>query len=340
MFERVIVRKASIDDFDKIQEFLKLHWDENFIFVKYTEYFKYYSLVDDDFLFILGEGENTKKIYGVCGYLITNRLETTDLQLYLLRVIDNPNKFTSIDLIRYIENNINYRVISSCGVRPHVTVLYDFLGYRTGKLNHYYRLSDKEEYKIAIINQKRMTSGKPGTYKLKYIPSFDELKSIFNFERYREHVPYKDEWCIRHRYYDSLLHKYKVYVIDKGINKYDSLIVMREIKCNGAKICKIVDFVGYDEDIAGLNSAIGELMAQNDYEYIEFYNLGISEDYMEAAGFVLRHDDDPNIIPRLFEPFVQSNKDIYYFSNDYDNLHMYCGDSDQDRANMLQREND
>jgi len=333
--EDIIIREATLNDFENLQQFLKEYWDENFIFVHNSEYFKYYCVVDNKLLFVLGEGAKSKKIYGICGYVMTNRQEKTDLQLILLRVIENQNKLSSIDLIRYIENNINHRVLSSCGVRQNVTVLYELLGYRTGKLNHYYRLADKDEYKVAIINKKNIIPGKPGNYKLKHITSFVELSNLIDLKKYKNMVPYKDEWCIRHRYYESQIHKYKVYVIDKGNHIYDSLIVMREIEIRGTKICKIVDFVGIDEDIAGLYSFIDDMMKQNGYEYIEFYNLGISKDIMKAAGFVLRSDSDNNIIPRLFEPFVQENKDIYYFANDFDSLHMYCGDADQDRANKL-----
>lgn len=334
MMEEVVVREATINDLDRIQLFLKEYWDENFIFVHNTEYFKYYSVVDDELLFVLGEGEASKKIYGVCGYVITNRLEKKDIQIFLLRVIDNANKFTSVNLFRFMENNINYRVISSCGVRPNVTVLYDYLGYRTGRLNHYYRLADKKEYKVAVINNKNIVSGKPGYYRLKKIDTFDKLKRVFDLSMYNNCLPYKDEWCIRHRYYDSLIHKYKVYLIDKGTDIFDSLIVLREIDMRETKICKIVDFIGRDEDISGLSTYFDEMIQQNGYEYIEFYNLGIAHDIMEAAGFVLRTNDDPNIIPRLFEPFIQENKDIHYFVNDYEDIHMYCGDSDQDRANI------
>ena len=58
------------------------------------------------------------------------------------------------------------------------------------------------------------------------------------------HIPYKDEQCIRHRYFESMGRHYKVYGIDKGAVIYDSIIVMRELNYNGVNICKIVDFIG------------------------------------------------------------------------------------------------
>ena len=50
---------------------------------------------------------------------------------------------------------------------------------------------------------------------------------------------------------------------------------MREIDYKGTKICKIVDFIGMDEDISEISTAIEELIHRNNYEFIDFYCIGI-----------------------------------------------------------------
>jgi len=334
--EPVVIRHADLDDFYRVQKFLAEYWDDgNHIFVRSSEYFKYFQIVDGCFNVYLGEGKISKKIYGICAYVICNRLQETDVQLNLLRVIKNNNFFDSLQLLDYMKKDLNCRIFSACGVRPKVKVIYDFQGYYTGKLDHYYRLADKEEYKIAVVKKKNIPQIEGGKYSLRSLPSFEDFKARFNTSRYRHHKPYKDDWCIEHRYYKSMARTYQVYGIDKGKDVYDSIIVLREVCHNNAKICKIVDFIGLDEDIGELSSEFQRLIDENDYEYIDFYCTGISHSIMEKAGFILRTSDDENIIPQLFEPFVQANKDIYFFTNDINGFHMYRGDSDQDRANII-----
>jgi hypothetical protein len=172
-------------------------------------------------------------------------------------------------------------------------------------------------------------------YRLKLLSTFEELREHFNIEAYRQNKPYKDEWCIEYRYYKNIARNYKVYGIDKGNDAYDSIIVLREASHRGVKICKIVDFIGLDEDISELSSEFQRIIVENDYEYIDFYCYGISHKILTKAGFELRGSGDKNVIPQLFEPFVRQNKDIYFFTNDIDGFHMYRGDSDQDRANVI-----
>ena len=338
--EKIVIRMAKIQEFDKVREFLAQYWDDgNHIFVRWPEYFKYFQMTEGQFNVFIGIGEETEKIYGICGFLVCNTRNTTDIQLNLLRIIDNDLGLNSLTMLDYILKNYEYRSIACCGIRPKTVVIYQYLGYQTGMLNHYYRLNDKESYEVAVIKNKIIPDIKRGKYSLKRILDFQELQRTFHARTYQDCLPYKDEQCIRHRYFESIGHQYMVYGIDKGTTSYDSIIIMREIDYKGTKICKIVDFIGMDEDISEISTAIEELIHRNNYEFIDFYCIGIDHELLEDAGFVLRKPKDENTIPRLFEPFVQENKDIHYFINTTSSkFHLYCGDSDQDRANSNVRD--
>lgn len=323
--ETVVVRKADYKDLENIQNFLSREWPLT------REYYEYYHVINGNLMFVIGEGESSKKIYGVCGLIITNREKITNYQLALLLVDKNNNGFNSISLIHYIANKLESKSVSACGVRPKALIIYEFLGYKTGKMNHFYKLADKEHYNVAVINEKRFKTSQFGNIKLKHIQSFEELGKLYNFDQNKKANPYKDAWCIKHRYFDSVYHKYKVYLIENqnGVNR--SIIVMREINNYGTTICKIVDFIGYDSELAGIGGELDRLMKENDYEFMDFYSVGIDKNIMEQAGFIERTPEDKNIIPHLFEPFIQINRDIYYFTNNPKDFHIYRGDSDQDR---------
>ncbi len=46
-------------------------------------------------------------------------------------------------------------------------------------------------------------------------------------------------------------------------------------------------------------------------KYIDFYNFDYDENYFKRAGFLLRTDEDTNIILNYFGPFVWQNIDIW-----------------------------
>lgn len=325
MREKVVVRQANFEDLEKIRTFLSREWPLK------REYYEYFHVIDGNLMFIIGEGQSSGSLYGVCGLIITNREKKTNYQLVLLMVDKNENGFNSISLIKYIIDNLESRSISSCGVRPNALVIYEMLGFKTGKMDHFYKLASKESYHVAIVNEKRIIKSQPGDKKLKYIKTFGELEKLYNFEQNKETNPYKDAWCIKHRYFDSVYHKYNVYLIKDSYNLNRSIIVMREINNNGVKICKIVDFIGNDSDIACIGGELDRLIKENNYEYMDFYSVGIEKNIMRQAGFVQRTQEDKNIIPHLFAPFIQINRDIYYFTNNPLGFHMFRGDCDQDR---------
>lgn len=333
--EEIRIRHAQIKDFGKVQKYLREYWDEgNHIFGKNPEYFKYFQVIDEKFNVYIGEGQKSKRIYGICAYVLCNKLEKKDIQLNLLHVRKNNNEFNSIQLLDYMNRDLGCRIFSACGIRANTKVIYDFLGYHTGKLDHYYRLADKKNYQIAIVKDKQIPKIIGDKYKLKLLPTFERLKECFNISKYKDMKPYKDEWCIEHRYYKHMGRRYQVYGIDKGKRIFDSIIICREVSHNDTKICKIIDFIGIDEDISGLSNEFEQMICNNDYEYLDFYCTGISNEILTKAGFKLRTPGDANIIPQLFEPFVQDNKDIFFFTNNIEGFHMYRGDSDQDRVNI------
>lgn len=325
MKENVAVRKANYDDLENIRSFLSSEWNLK------REYYEYFHVIDGDLMFVLGEGETSRKIYGVCGIMITNREKNPDMQLVLLKVDKNENGFNSISLIRYITDNLKPRSVSSCGVRPKALVIYEMLGYKTGRMDHFYKLAEKDRYSVAVINEKRIAASQPGDKKLRLVKSFEELEKLYDFRLNEKSNPYKDAWCIKHRYYDSVYHKYDIYLVEGNDKSGRSIIVMREICVEGTKICKIVDFIGEDNDLAGIGGELDRLIRENGYEYMDIYSVGIDKDILKKAGFVERTTDDKNIIPHLFAPFIQVNREIYYFTSNPRGFHIYRGDCDQDR---------
>jgi hypothetical protein len=75
-------------------------------------------------------------------------------------------------------------------------------------------------------------------------------------------------------------------------------------------------------------------MKDKGHEYIDLLSMGLDEKIIFKAGFSkLNFEQNELVIPNYFDPFIQSNIKIRYFSDtkDLKNLRIYKGDGDQDR---------
>jgi len=324
MEEKVVVRQAYLNELEEIREFISQEWKLS------VKYYQQFHVAFDKLWFVIGKGEISDEIYGACGIIITNEGKGKDAQLVLLYGNKSSNDFSSISLLKYISEDMGFRSVSSCGVRKNVIPLYKWLGYSSGKMNHYYKIGYVSDFKIADIDEVKRSEYKKGHNSLELITEAIELEN-FDFKRYKENVPRKDMWCVKHRYFDESKHNYNVYKVLDEEKKWNSIIVMREVEALGSKSCKIVDFIGEDKDISELGEAFDILMKSKGYEFLDFYNIGIDGEYLTAAGFLLHDKDDKNVIPHFSEPVLKENKDIFYISNT-DGMHLYVGDADQDRS--------
>lgn len=334
--EKIIVRHATLEDRDRIIDFIRDYWYiRNHVFTRKKELFDECHIVDNRLCFVLGEGCDTKKIYGVCGYVVSNKTENPDVCTVIFQTIKSSNTMLGIDILMELKKSSNARTFSSTGIVPNTKSIYKFLKYPVDKLKHYYRLGDFDDYKVASIKHKDIIDVKKCNYKLIKIEDFDELAKIFKFEDYKHIRPYKDAWCIKHRYYENTGYEYDVYGIFNEQNECNAFIVFREIEQNGRKIVKIIDYVGEDNELRFCGKAINDIIKEKGYEYIDFYEYGIDDEIMKDAGFTLLKDNDTNIIPQYFEPFEQRNIDILFFTDKIDNFHAFRTDAGQDRPNFL-----
>lgn len=335
-YQDIAIRKAGINDIDTIIEFIRLNWQQDHIFVKERSLFEYQHLIDNNFNFVVAEDVCTNVLYGICGYIPSNNSKNNKTMWgAILKVIKNGSPALGINLLDYIANLSDCSIFAGCGINAKTIPIYDFMGYSTGKLEHYYRIDNRETYQVAVINDKKIADVKYSDFKLVRLHTYEDFLRQFDIEEYKDRKPYKDNWYICRRYYNYPINKYHVYGIQNGNNEIKSILVARETSQNGAKLLRIVDFIGRDDDLDSISSEIQRLIDENEYEYIDFYCHGINEVHFKNAGFERRISEDNNIIPNYFGPFLQKNIDIYFFTNDCENFYMFKADGDQDRPSCI-----
>ena len=111
-----------------------------------------------------------------------------------------------------------------------------------------------------------------------------------------------------------------------------AFFVGRFVEQNNSKIFRIVDYYGDDEGMKGVGNFMKSFMQENNLEYIDMYEFGMNDKALVQAGFVQKSEDDKNIIPNYFSPFIRENIDIYIRYND-DSTRFFKADGDQDRPN-------
>lgn len=311
-------------------EFLEDNWNINHIYLKDKDYFEYEF--SDNSNFILAKDND--KIVATLGYF------DYDNKGDIFTVIwKNSGKMNDgLKCLQFLLNT-GYKSVSSCGINKKTIPIYDFLGINTGRLKHFYILNQEiEEYKIAKISKKDIK-------KVKYkkvndvieVNNINELLNLINYQELKNYNFYKSPEYFNKRYFKHPYYKYHILVKSKNTN---SILVYRIVKENGENCIRIIDFLGDEKGFNELANYLVEKMFQEKHEYIDIYETGLEDSTLKNTGFIERTENDINIIPNYFEPFVQKNIEIYYMSNCKDKFRMFKGDGDQDRPSIVKEKKD
>ncbi|SJZ43791.1 hypothetical protein [Selenihalanaerobacter shriftii] len=342
--ERYEIRLANMSDIDNIMNFIDKYWREGHIMSRDKELFKYEYADGDNLNFILAIDKNTELIEGIFGFIRCSNTEDPkrkDIWGSMWKVNDSHDNipFLGVELAKRVFTLTGCRTHIGNGANPNTTVPLRrlFFGDKVVKMKQYYLLNSYiDDYKIALIKDKNKAISTIPTQNqtnLQEFHSIDEVKKHFDIESI-DAIPYKDNWYVNKRYFCHPYYKYNVYGLADNTEKVDALMMTREVKYNGRKVLRIVDYIGNHKLFAGLSKKFDRLIKDNNYEYIDFYTYGFDEESILKAGFKLRIDDDPNVIANYFEPFVRENVDIWAHYK-IDGTLFFKADGDQDRPNQF-----
>ena len=340
--ERYDIRIANRGDIEKIMEFINQHWKKGHIMAVSREFFEYEFCVGDRVDFIIAVDKNTDEIECIQGFIPCskgNDPEKFDVwgSIWKLNETHDNIPLLGIEVCQRMTGMIGARMGLGSGLNTKTALLINQRIFRskTGKMNHYYMLGDFNEYKIAkIVHRPEKTAPiacPEGISVVKY-NTFEEMKKHFDVDSI-DSMPYKDSWYFEKRYYRHPVYQYNVYgIVDSGTTK--TLLVTRDISHEDRKIARVVDCIGDHSYISYLGDFFEGLLKDGNYEYIDFYEYGVKDEYFRKAGLILREDNDVNIIPNYFEPFVQQNVEVWV-SYAFDGTVFFKADADQDRPNSI-----
>lgn len=329
----MIVRQATYSDIPSIMQFIDENWKKGHILSVDREFFEWQYGTKQGLLNAIVAYDKEGILYGIKLYIPFNSYEVCDVMGSLWKTIRSEDVFLGMHLSEEFDRVNIHNFCGGCGLSKKAIKFSKLIGEFTGTMKHYYRLNDLEEYKIAIVNNKYIPEIRSSIdIELLPLPTIEMFKKWLGVDILVTHTPVKDYGYIQHRYYEHPIYTYSVWGIRHG-DLCRSVIITREVEYKNARVLKIVDFIGYDEDIIGISIALDKLMKSKNYEYVDFYLYGIKDDIMKQSGMILR-EDNTNVIPNYFEPFVQENIDLNFSTNFREGFRIYRGDGDQDRPSV------
>ena len=338
-FDRYIIRRATYDDLDRIQKYIEENWGrgKDHIMARDRDFVEY-ELVDKDgnVSCILAIDANTDEIEGIFMYIYSSSTEGyRDIWGSLYSVRPGNNAWLGIELMKQIQVLSGCRQYIGFGCNPKTSLKVAKVGLRRkpDKLIHYYSLSDRadSDFKIAkIVKRKKAHSDDKchDNVTVSLVSSPEEIRDFMD-GRDKEIVPYKDYSYVEKRYFNHPIYKYDIYSINRD-DETVAIFVLRKQEHDGRVALRMIDFIGDRSSFAYTSSFWKEMFADETVEYVDFYAKGFETEYMDAAGFVSLDEEDENIIPNYFSPYLCENVDIWCHSQD-GNVFLCKGDGDQDR---------
>lgn len=331
---------AKAEDIDDIMEYIDTVWKKGHILGTDRAFFEYEFRDGDDVHFLIARDRLHNNIIAAINgfYPCSKDKAHFDIWgcMWSARKDNQDMPMLGVEIGRRLYG-LGHRTETGLGNNQNTAVPIQkrFFKDKTGKMEQYYMLNSRDDYKIADIVEKVSDIGtvcERNPFSMKKITEFQEIKEKFDFTRFCDSIPYKDGWYIEKRFFNHPVYTYDVYGVYNESGVIDALLTLKKVTVEDRSALRLVDFTGDKAVIPYLYENFKAVMT-SDVEYIDFYCYGFEETALQKAGFIKRKEGDNNIIPNYFEPFVRENVDIWFNTTQQGAITICKADSDQDRPN-------
>lgn len=323
-------RLATTADRPAIIAFMNTHWESRHPLINLPEFFDfYYNAPGGRLNFALAEQDG--RFAALAGYIPASEGKQPDIWVSLW-VAARQATGSGLELMAALPALTGCRTLACNNIRPKTRAFYEFLGFTTGQMGHFYRLAPRAEYLVARPAHRQILPVQGGAALVPYPAKEALLQSGFVPPQAN---PYKDFWYITRRYYAYPRQTYSVYgaVLPGQVIPF-GLLVTRTVPVLGTFVLRIADYLGPPALLPRLGSAINGLLQAENAEYIDLYCAGLSAELLAQTGFTHRTAEDQSILPNYLTPPLFENTEYYYFTNRPENFTMFKADGDQDRPNL------
>lgn len=327
----ITIRQAVYEDIPQIMKFIEEHWKKGHILARDRKFFEWQFVDGKEVNVFLGVDDEAGKIYGMLGIIKYSNCPNPDVSGSVWKTIKSPNPVLGMELENFMFEKTQARYGCSAGLSNKANRIYKMMGMAPAVMDHYYRLADIEEYKIAKVTNKIIPQAEDSGYHLEPIHTVEEMKEIISEEVLANCIMSKDYIYIQKRYFDHPVYHYDIWKIVTKDGTSNSILITREEQAENSKVGKIIDFYGDLYDLGKIAFSLDHLMKEKQYEYMDVYSFGIPVQLYEQAGFVRCDMDSENIIPNYFHPYEQRNVTLHLMDLKIEGFRLFLGDGDQDR---------
>ena len=320
-----------VKQYKKFQKFIYYNHSKKHIFVKSKKVFDWFYKKNK--IYNLVVAYKNKSIIGVQGFIPFSKFDNILKNYAFLaywRVKKTKELGVGLRLFKIIKNN-NFKFTGVVGINNELINYHKWQGFNTGKLDHHFFINNNLRAKkiIKFSKTKEFIKENINLIKLNKNNIYNINNKIFDYQ-----YPKKTKKYLSFRYLNNKFYNYNLFYLKS--KKVNLILVFRIVEIKNLKIMKIIDLIGNQLNVKFIGSAMNFLLKKFNCEYSDFYSFGISKKCLSQAGFYDRYQTK-EVIPDLFEPFINKNRDINYayMSKIKKNLRMVKGDGDMDRPSRL-----
>ena len=341
------IRFCRIDEFDELIEFIDKYWRKNHIFVLSKEMFdfQHLNLEENRYDFIIAKHRESGEIHSCFGFVTTQHFDNDIKDIVIWPAIwktrdDIKVKGLGVSLFYFLKENIDVDSISPLGISEIALSIYKHWNFETGKIRHYvlpnhnlseYHLCDNLD-KIPAVNMEE------DTLELKQIGLQEYANIDINEEVFSNLNKYKSKKYYAKRFFNHPIYKYEMYTIGDE-QHVKAIVIARVCGHEGHNCLRIVDYIGDVTYLKTVGNQLYNIMVKNNYEYIDFVEVGLDDKKLNDAYFIDKDTIDGLVVPNYFEPFEKRNVYLDYALKTVSGYKpvFFKADSDQDRPNMLSK---
>jgi len=336
---------ATFSDVQPLMNFIQQYWGAEHILATNEDVFlfQYQNQLDKKQINFVVAKDNDCVIKAILGF-IPSQLQNSNSDIFaaLWKVADDvKSPMLGLKLLNYLRKQTEYGLFTTLGLNETSSSIYRLMKYEVDYMQHFVMLNPViKNYEIAHVSQryKETLSVHPKaseipTKELLTVKFLTDLSFIDSFVFSADTRPKKDLDYLRFRYFNHPIYSYQILSIMNG-SEVSAFWIAREQNLNERKCLRLVDYFGPDNSIANCASSLNQFVINSEYEYLDFFCMGMDTNSLVRGGFMaVNQDSEELIIPDYFSPYLQKNiKMLYSLDRELDSqIRLFKGDGDQDR---------
>jgi hypothetical protein len=325
---------AKYSELYEISKFIKYNWNKNHILATNKIFFSYIYKNNKKLNFVTCRN-NTNSLVGILGFIKSSYTDYTSIWTTMWKVKKEIEIMSGLKMLLKLCENKKYIFVMSVGINNKTIDIYQYLKFKTGKLNHHFipnqnlkkKIISKIPKSLVIKNFAQLSNN----FEVKQV-TLKEIKKKFIFKKLNNFNPYKDYLYVKRKFFNHPINNYKFYGLVYK-NEILCFVILRIQNYKTSNCMRILDFYGKERYLKYITSYLMNSKEFKSSEYLDFYNYGLNEKYLKEAGFLNKKNFKKNlVIPDLFGPFLKKNTDVLFFINKkkINNVRIFRADGDQD----------